>query len=342
MLLHRPDFEATQRVDAKTCTILCVLVEKRCDGSENCRQHARLALVLGPLNKAAAGSRGQAADVRDLQRRGPRGREERTRVLHGEPAAAELLLPVRSQRLLLPHQSLQALDVAVARRRRCEGLAFATAVRQEGVEHFSEEALVLVAEHASAFLAIQLGPECAADGQIRIAARRLRGDLGGGGEIELVQVQIHTLWRQGSGAQGTGHGNCAEWCCEPAGRRHPHGAQRPGQPRELPRRAHGETGGRRRHQGGGGPAQSSTACHDGSGHATRGGEPESVNAEVNAAIDALPPLHNIVALARRNDHAVFHLDRRVAAVVPELWDLHAIGRGLRGCELEPRLPQTEA
>mmetsp|Transcript_28498 Transcript_28498/g.74161 ORF Transcript_28498/g.74161 Transcript_28498/m.74161 type:complete len:404 (-) Transcript_28498:148-1359(-) len=214
---------------------------------------------------------------------------------------------------------------------------------------------------------IQRLPEGPADGHVGVPGKRLRDDLGRLRKIELVQVQIHTLWGCGearrsqlrgqrkrpqrprqAARRGRGEREAAEGAADAA------------EAGELPGGAQDEALGARRHQRrgrpnpqrrpsrehGGGPATPRERGTAGQAAATAHGcarEAEAIDAEVHTPVQAERHLRKVLSsLHRRSELSVLHREMGEAAVVPQLRDLEAAhGRGRRA-ELEPRLGELDA
>mmetsp|Transcript_27364 Transcript_27364/g.77028 ORF Transcript_27364/g.77028 Transcript_27364/m.77028 type:complete len:646 (-) Transcript_27364:157-2094(-) len=272
----------------------------------------------------------------DSERRRPGRREQRARLVPLEVGATEVVLPLLAHHLLALHEVAQPLHVAQAGRRRHEESALLAPIGQVRVEDVLEQSGVLCAEGRGF---IELRPEGAANDQLIVdeqdGAAPVPALLGGRGEVELVQVEVHTLWhahaqacrdaRHAKARPGSGHGH----------RR----AERRGEPGELPRGADREARPRGRHKRRGRPAQDCTARYDGSRDAARGGESEAVDAKIDPAIQAVHLRCRI-----RLEGSVLQTDFREAAIVPQLGDLQAAHAafGALHADAEPRSPQDRA
>mmetsp|Transcript_134457 Transcript_134457/g.429444 ORF Transcript_134457/g.429444 Transcript_134457/m.429444 type:complete len:632 (-) Transcript_134457:398-2293(-) len=214
---------------------------------------------------------------------------------------------------------------------------------------------------------IQRLPEGPADGHVGVPGKRLRDDLGRLRKIELVQVQIHTLWGCGearrsqlrgqrkrpqrprqAARRGRGEREAAEGAADAA------------EAGELPGGAQDEALGARRHQRrgrpnpqrrpsrehGGGPATPRERGTAGQAAATAHGcarEAEAIDAEVHTPVQAERHLRKVLSsLHRRSELSVLHREMGEAAVVPQLRYLHTARWRLLQCEVEPLLAQTDA
>mmetsp|Transcript_141762 Transcript_141762/g.453262 ORF Transcript_141762/g.453262 Transcript_141762/m.453262 type:complete len:417 (+) Transcript_141762:264-1514(+) len=252
-LLSRSDLEAAQAVGEESGAVLRALLEQRLRGDQHVLQAGDVVLESGQHEQV----RGCSRVLLELDGGGPRGWEKRPGIVHVEVNAEEVLLPLTLHIGLLLHQGIQPVHVGQARRRRHEGVALPAPVRELGLENVREQGCVLLAQHLSRFIeAIKEG--LASDGKVLGALRRLEcagpcAHLRDGGEIELVQVEVHTARHAGAqaggGDLGGGHRDARGGHQGRGGPGRSHGAERRREARL--RRAHAEARGG--HEGGGGP-----------------------------------------------------------------------------------------
>mmetsp|Transcript_2678 Transcript_2678/g.8975 ORF Transcript_2678/g.8975 Transcript_2678/m.8975 type:complete len:433 (-) Transcript_2678:1909-3207(-) len=233
--------------------------------------------------------------ARDLEGRGPIGREQRAGVAHNEPLAAEVLLPPLPHRRLLLNELAQLLHVTESSVRRHELVAIAAPVRQARVEDRTEQGAVQLAKGRRLGLRRDARPEAPGRGGVlRVAPPAAGGPLGllagGRAQVEAREVQVHALEvRLGLDARTQGL---------------------PGQGR--PQLPHAGDAKHPRHLG------CSAACE----HRPRGeawpGDAEPVQAKLDAPVHAV--LLGADPLLGLHDLAVLHGHPGVAAVVPQLRD----------------------
>mmetsp|Transcript_73439 Transcript_73439/g.195127 ORF Transcript_73439/g.195127 Transcript_73439/m.195127 type:complete len:439 (+) Transcript_73439:99-1415(+) len=190
-VLRGAHLEAPHLVDAEPGPILSLLVEHRCGGLHDLLVLHGLGLEVGAGLQAlpVEGSLGRrVVPALDLKGRRPGGGEEGAGAAHDEPGAEEVLLPLLPHKLLLFHQTAQAVHVRDVRNGGDEPVALVAAVGEAGVEHGLEQVLVLGREGRPR--AVDAREESPPGGHLSRALLRLLGECI---QAEAVEVQVHTL-----------------------------------------------------------------------------------------------------------------------------------------------------